>query len=332
MYVNKCQQALDLAIAILTALGIPPNDKTEGPCSPDEGIVFLGILIRTSDCSLTVAPDHQKYAEAKVSDILHKKEATVKQLQSLAGILSWISQVYTPGRPRRGALFRAVSSLERSHARTTSVRGELAQTLRWWQHTLRGRPISSSFFWDRQPYMPLIRSDASGEDGWAACAMQFHVVGVWPEAWKQSSGPGAPGMLFKELVPVVVITMLLAPWCSKDTVFAAALDNAGADFVINSLTSNCAWSNTLLRAFVDTLSFNRIGVVADHVYREYNTHADTMSHPIPDVHWCSLVQRASVHKSHRLEIHFVVHDLNTNDCFAATMSFAPPTTLGVNGV
>ena len=31
-------------------------------------------------------------------------------------------------------------------------------------------------------------SDASGDDGWGACTAGLHVVGPWPEQWRQSSG------------------------------------------------------------------------------------------------------------------------------------------------
>ena len=177
--------------------------------------------------------------------------------------------------------------------------------------------------------MPLICSDASGEDGWGACAMGFHVVGRWPPEWRQSAGKGAPDMLFKELVPVVVMILLLAPWCSG-AVFASALDNAGSAFVLNALSCNCSWSLALLRPFVDTLSFNRVGLIADHAHREFNEHTDIMSHVVSHGMWTSLLQTAKQRKSNRVEVHFVVHDMRTHDFFAATMSFARPFGLAVD--
>ena len=41
------QEALDLCTKVCSALGLPLNDKTVGPCAPGEGIKYLGIIIRT---------------------------------------------------------------------------------------------------------------------------------------------------------------------------------------------------------------------------------------------------------------------------------------------
>ena len=327
---EECQRKLDLAIAILTALGLPPNEKTEGPCAPEQGIVFLGVHICTADGTMTVTADSQAYACARLQELLKAKVATVKELESVAGILSWMSQVFIRGQPRRKALFRAISAMQQRGDNSTAIRGDLKQCLMWWLNVLRGKPIASSFFWDVQPNMPLIVSDASGEDGWGACGMGFHVVGNWPEAWRQSRGPSAPGMLFKELLPVVVITLLLAPWCSG-MVFASALDNAGAAFVLNALNCNCQWSLALLRPLVDSLSFNRLGLIAGHSYREFNSHTDEMSHVIPADLWCDVVQQAPISKTKRMEVHFLVHDMHNNDSFVASMSFELPSSRGVSG-
>ena len=115
-------------------------------------------------------------------------------------------------------------------------------------------------------------------------------------------------------------------------VFTSALDNAGAAFVLNALSCNCQWSLALLRPLVDSLVFHRLGLVAGHAYREFNTHADDMSHIIPAHLWSDFVQRVPRVKLTRSEVHFVVHDLRTGDRFAATMSFALPTIRDASGV
>ena len=39
----ECEAALRRATTILSALGIPPNDNTQGPGAPEEGSEFLGV-------------------------------------------------------------------------------------------------------------------------------------------------------------------------------------------------------------------------------------------------------------------------------------------------
>ena len=320
---EQCEKDLALAISILSALGIPPNEKTQGPCSPEEGIVFLGVHIKTCDCSMSVTDEHRRYSMARVRSILDEGVVSLRDLESVCGILSWIAQVYIPGRPRRDAIFEALGRLRSKGARTVKVRGNLKRQLQWWWSAMRsGAATACSHFWDRQPEIPLMCSDASGEDGWGVCVMGMHIVGTWPDEWKQSAGGSAPSMLFKELVPPVIATLLLAPFC-KGKVFAAATDNAGVAFVLNSMSCRCPMSLALLRPLADSLAKHHLGLIAGHSYRQHNSHADELSHALPQQVWDDLSTQAAgrTRKRNRMEFHFVVHDMESKEAFAASMSF-----------
>ena len=317
---EECEQALKKAIAILTALGIPPNDKTQGPCSPEEGITFLGVRIRTCDCSMAVTQEHREYAVARVQAVLKKGVVALKELESICGILTWIAHVYVPGRPRRDALFEALGRL-RSRGGVVEVRGALGHQLHWWMSTLKSEAVpASTHFWDRQPEVPLMCSDASGEDGWGACVLGLHILGVWPDAWKQSSGESSPSMLFKELVPIVLSILLLAPYC-RGKVIAAATDNAGVAFVLNSMSCRCPMSLALLRPLADALEKYHIGLVAGHAHRHHNKHADKLSHALPQEMWKEICAGTEARRQERMEFQFVVHDMQFDEAFAASMSF-----------
>ena len=56
------QRVLDTAIDIMKRLGIPTNEKTEGPNSPQEDLVFLGVHICTETMRFTISEDHREYA------------------------------------------------------------------------------------------------------------------------------------------------------------------------------------------------------------------------------------------------------------------------------
>ena len=176
---QECADNLAKAISILQALGIPSNEKTVGPRSPEEGIVFLGVHIRTSDCSLTVTAEHRQYAVDRLESLLAKKTVSLKELESVSGVLSCIAQVFIPGRPRRNSLFAAIHRLKERKANTLDIRGELRHQLHRWRSALRDNSIkASSHFWISQPVTPLMCSDVSGEDGLGACACGVHVVGT----------------------------------------------------------------------------------------------------------------------------------------------------------
>ena len=195
--------------------------------------------------------------------------------------------------------------------------------MKWWHGLLKGDEPLVSRFWDVQPEVPLVCSDASGEDGWGACLMGIHVVGPWPDEWRQSKGSGTPHMLFKELVAPTMAVSLVAPFLRGQAV-ACALDNAGVAFTLNSLSSGCAMTLQLLRHLADSLSWNQLGLVAGHAHRHRNQHADALSHSLTVLSWQRAIATAKKAKTHRMELHFAVLDVKAGEAYLATMSFAKP--------
>ena len=329
---QECAAHFAKAMSILKALGIPANEKAVAPRSLSEGIVFLGVLIKTSDCSLTVTDEHKHYAVDRLDSLVSKGTASLKELESVSGVLSWIAQVFIPGRPRRNSLFEAIHRLKERNANATDIRGELRRQLQWWRHALCNDNIrASSHVWTSQPITPLMCSDASGEDGWGACACGVRVVGNWPDEWKQSAGADAPSMLFKELVPSVITVLLLAARC-ENQVFAAATDNAGVAFVLNSLSCRCPRSMALLRPLADALARHHLGLIVGHAHRECNAHADELSHALTTATmWNDVCEQALHRKPGRMEFQFIVHDTIKSECFAASMSFPRVSSSAVPG-
>mgnify|MGYP003327780229 CR=1 FL=1 len=130
---EDCQRALSKALRIMESLGLPANDKTEGPMSPSEGIVFLGVHVQPAHMRFTVSEEHRQYALDQISTVLKNKTATKKELASIAGVLTWISFVHTPGRPRCQCIYdsaRLGSAGKKSDV--VSVRGPVLRQLRWW--------------------------------------------------------------------------------------------------------------------------------------------------------------------------------------------------------
>ena len=321
----ECAASLRKACAILRDLGIPTNDKVQGPCSPEEGIVFLGMRIRSSDCSITVTDEYRAYAVDRIFDVVHAGKASLKQLESIAGIVTWVSYAFIPGKPRRNVLYRTIAALKDTGlASAQPLNGPLKQQLQWWLSALRSKVQASSFFWCRQPNTPLMVSDASGDDGWGVCVMGLHIVGPWPVEWRQSSSStDKPSMLWKELVGPVVAILLLARW-APNTVFAAAGDNAGGAFVLNTLSSGCPRVLELLRPLTDAMERYHLGILGGHAHRARNVHADILSHALSAITWRGVIAQEWVRKAARLELPFVVADTTTGEAFAATISFKRP--------
>ena len=320
---SELAEALAVCTRVCSSLGLDLNDKTVGPRAPSEGIKYLGVILRTDSCSYNVCPKYAEYARDKLTDCLARKWVSLKVLESIAGVCTWIAFAMLEGRPRRNVLYRAIAQLKQGSVSKIRVRGELRQQLSWWLHKLRKLSEPSSFFFTEQPLTPVMCSDASGEDGWGVCAMGFHIVGRWPPRWRQSAGTSARSMLYLELLPPVVGAIVLGRLFQRQ-VWCAALDNAGAAFVLNKLSCRCPFSLELLRRLADSLAANRAGFLAGHAHREKNQHTDDLTHLMTPALWSQVLHGAQHSKPQKDEVHFVVMDVRTGECWAATVAFSRP--------
>ena len=306
---------------VCKSLGLDLNGKTVGPCSPEDGIKYLGLIINTDSCSFSACPTQCAYARDRIAALVKRGRVSVKDLESIAGTLTWISYAMITGRPRRNELYRAISRLKRSGEKFVPLRGQLKRQLFWWLHKLSKPEEISSFFWNKQPDTPAVVSDASGEDGWGVCTHGYHIVGDWPAHWRQSFGDDVPNMLYKELVGPVVATILLAPH-SKGKVLCGAFDNAGVAYDINTLSAGCLQSLQLLRPFSDTLAANHVTFLAGHAHRVHNKHTDALSHSLTRFLWSQVAESARENRRNRDQLHFAILDLRRKQCMLATISFA----------
>ena len=310
-----------LAKSVLKELNIPANNKQKGPCPPHTGVPFLGFHIRPIDCSIAITDEHRQYVIERLEAIVKAKNVSYKILESLAGSLTWLCEVMLRGRPRRANLY---SALARSDGSDIPIRGALSHTLHWWLNELKSPRAQLIRYWKVPPTRPLCQSDASGEDGWSACAMGLHFVGRWPKYMRQSTGTNPECMLFMEVLPVAVVAVVLAPFL-HEKLMCATVDNAGAAFSINTFNCRHPATRRLMQIVVDAVSQHKFWLVAGHGRRHRNTHTDAMTHAISDALWKQVIPSADV-SSHAHTYHFAVMSTTTQRCFTAAITFknAPP--------
>lgn len=314
----ECQRSLDKAIAIMRRLGIPANEKTVLPKSPSEGIVFLGVHIRTSDMRFTISEEHREYAMERVGSVLKDGIASKGDLASIAGVLNWISFVFVQGKPRRQIIYDA-ARLGASGRKTDKVviEGPLQRQLAWWQNSLKSANWVGSRIWDMQdsPKTVLVQSDASGEDGWGACCNGFHIVGPWPEELQEEH------MLVKEMI-AVVITIALLSKRMEETVYGVAVDNTGVAFAVNKLSCRDKLTLRMLQQLTADLDVGGHTVIGAHIRRRRNEHTDAMSHALSKAMWYKI--KKGQQNTDRLRddgywiFPLVVHKLASRECFSAS--------------
>ena len=313
---KECKKAWKRAIEIMARLGIPANDKLVPPKSPTEGIVFLGIHIRTADLRFTVSEEHREYAMDRVKTVLEEGVATKADMSSIAGVLNWISFVFIPGRPRRQIIYDA-ARLGSSGSKTDKVviEGALQRQLQWWKNSLQVKNFVGSRIWTKHtaPRAMLIRSDASGEDGWGVCMAGFHFVVPWPEDVQDEH------MLFKEMLPIVIAISVLSKQL-PETVFGVAVDNTGVAFAVNKLSCRDRITLRLLQQLASDLDEGGHTVLGAHIRRHRNEHTDEMSHALPKFEW----NRITKHQLHGKRVTegaywlfpFVAQQLSTGECLS----------------
>ena len=311
---QECQKALDTAIDTMRRLGIPANEKTVPPQSPNEGIVFLGVHIRTSDMRFTISEEHRHYAIDRVKSALEEGSATKGDLASIAGVLNWISFVFIPGKPRRQWIYDAarLGTSGKKSDRVT-IKGAVQRQLQWWLHSLKSDQWVGTRIWDAEasPAQVLVQSDASGEDGWGACVGGFHFVGPWPTYLADAN------MLFKEMVPVACTISLFAAKL-PETVFGVAVDNTGVAFAVNKMSCRDGLTLRLLQQLTSDLDRGGHTVLGAHIRRHRNKHTDAMSHPLTKAIWKKIMSEQQYNK--RLSdgsywlFPFVAQQLATKEC------------------
>ena len=294
---------------IMRDLGLDPNEKGVPPC---HDLVFTGLRLRTPDMSVSITEEHRKYAIARIKFFLGKQFISTKDLQSLAGTLSWLCYVLPEGRPRRDAFYAAIRSATGHMVRLTSA---ITKQLRWWLARLQSRLFSTSRAWPRKanPKALLMRTDASGDHGFGICVSNLHIFG----SWRDSLAPAIKhDMLFKEALPFAITTALLAP-VFEDFIFAVSSDNAGMVFRVNAGSSRNPLVQRLLRLVARQVQRHHIVALADWNDREQDDakHADDLSKTFTQSVWRRMAVGADKHKSWLFDL--VVHDIVSGKAFAA---------------
>ena len=114
---EKCLQDLNAFMSICAKLGVPLSpDKTMGPSSV---LPFLGITLDTVRMEARLPDDKITNCRDLLHEFDKKTKLTLRELQSLLGILNFACSVIVPGRPflRRTIDLTTIFGLQRKQSR-----------------------------------------------------------------------------------------------------------------------------------------------------------------------------------------------------------------------
>ena len=123
-------------------------------------------------------------------------------------------------------------------------------------------------------------------------------------------------MLFKEALPVTIMTTLLAP-CFPRQLFADSTDNSGLVFRLNAGSCGCPFTRRLLRMQQSSLDRAGSWCIADWNNRDQHdaVHADKISKVFHERFWRSVAAPADIRHTWCMDI--VLHDLDTDEIYSA---------------
>ncbi len=128
---EECRQGFNILLALLRKLGFQIS-YNKVVC-PTTCLIYLGISINTCEMTVALPTDKLQKLHDTLMQFSHRKRASRKQLQSLAGMLNWACQVIKGGRSflRRILDTLAFSELKQATHKVL-LSNDFMLDLQWW--------------------------------------------------------------------------------------------------------------------------------------------------------------------------------------------------------
>ena len=128
---DQCSKSLYLFLDLCHYLGIPM--APEKTCGPSTILTFAGIELDTIRCESRLPEDKLLKCQHLIAVFLRRKKATLKELQSLIGVLNFACSVVVPGRSFLRRLIDLMIGLWSPHHFVRVSREVKADLLIWQQ-------------------------------------------------------------------------------------------------------------------------------------------------------------------------------------------------------
>lgn len=250
-------------------VGIPlAPEKTEGPTTC---LTFAGIELDTEKMEARLPVEKKEKAIAQIKAILPRKRITLRELQSIIGLLNFATKVVWPGRCfLRRLINLTIGPTKPSHH--IRLNGQGRADLQAWLLFLEkfnGKAIFLKDQWVIAKELSLY-TDASGTIGYGAVFGTHFFYGQWPESWKHVN------IAFLELYPIVAAVELWAPQLANQRILLHT-DNMALVHILNSQTSKDNRIMVLVRRLIVLCMLHNIMFKALHIEGVSNSLADALS-------------------------------------------------------
>ena len=243
-------------IRLCQILQIPlAPDKMEGPATC---MVFAGIELDTVKWEARLPEDKKAKCIKQIRVLLQKRKTTLRELQSLIGLLNFCCQVVVPGRAFLRRLINMTIGATKPFHHIRLTQSAQADLLAWLEFldAFNGRAFFLSDVWLSSEVLHLY-TDAAGAYGYAGIFQDEWFYGVWPDSWLGKD------ITVKELYPIVASLHLWSDRLANQPIVLHT-DNMAIVHIINKMSSKDCHVMILIRKMVVICMQKNIYVKAEH--------------------------------------------------------------------
>lgn len=266
---DLANQCLNTFIKLCNTLGVPiKEEKTE---MANTTMTFMGIELDSVAMEARLPKDKiVKITEALLS-FRKRKKVTLRELQSLIGLLNFACSVVLPGRPFLRRLIDLTKGVIKPFHHIRLNKESRLDIEAWLQFicNFNGKSMFLDQIWDSSKKLNLY-TDAAGSLGFGAVYETNWFYGKFPQEFQEQN------ITFKELFPIVLAVSVWGNmFANKCVVFHS--DNQAVVHIINSQTSKDKDIMKLVRKLVVFCMKFNIFMKAVHIEGLKNVLPDLLS-------------------------------------------------------
>ena len=272
---SNCFELMTHFDNICHRIGVPiAEEKTVGPVTCME---YLGLTIDTEQLLIRIPDDKLKELIEKITLVAFSKKVTLKQLQSLCGILAFCTKALPAGRAFSKRLYMATSKATKPH-HFIRVSKEMFEDLMVWKLFLEqfnGVSYILDDIWLSNYDLQLFTDSAGGAD--KGCGVYFMgkwTFLLWPVEWFDSEI--LKDITYLEIIPIALAIYLWNSYFHKKKILFN-IDNMAVVSIINSKTAKSERVLKLLRFIVYWTLVGNFHVKAIYIETSKNIYADALS-------------------------------------------------------
>ena len=262
-----CAEALQTLILLLRKLGFMIHwGKVVDPTTR---ITFLGIELDSVKMTLRLPEEKLLALREELRSSLSRNRFTKRQLQSLAGRLSWAASVVKGGRVFLRRIFNTIRAL-RHNAHRVRVTSEVRKDLLWWSNFV-GSFNGRSTLLDRLP-IECVFSDASNEGAGGSFGGDWFYLN-WAQDWPHAAHFHINE---KEVIAVTLAAFRWAPFWRNKRILIYSDSSVTVAAINKGTCRNDTVMKCIRNLFWLSATFN-FHLTARHLPGIENTAADSAS-------------------------------------------------------